>query len=112
MSWRPWSHGAETAFLWELCSEGPSAPYTLVSTQGGRGRGSSSFSGSGPGGWGGAGVLDPDSPGLGPGRGAWLCDPDIPKVLKLSEEADSGLRRAERSGRGRAGNELPVLQRW
>ena len=32
--------------------------------------------------------------------------------LKLSEEAASGLWRAEWSGRGRAGNELPVLQRW
>lgn len=110
VSWRPWSHGAETASLWELCSEGPSAPYTLASTRAGRGRGSSSFSGSGPGGWGGPGVLHPDSLGLGPGRGAWFCDLDIPTFLKLSEEAASGLQCMERSGRGRAGNELPCCR--
>lgn len=110
MSWRPWSHGAETASLWELCSEGPSAPYTLASTRAGRGCGSSSFSGSGPGGWGGPGVLHPDSLGLGPGRGAWFCDLDIPTSLKLSEEAASGLQCMEWSGRGRAGNELPCCR--
>ena len=109
VSWRPWSHGAESS-LWELCSEGPNAPYTLASTWAGRGRISSSFSGSGPGGWGGPGVLHPDSLGLGPGRGAWFCDLDIPTFLKLSEEAASGLQCMERSGRGLAGNELPCCR--
>ena len=89
---------------------GPVLLYTLASTWAGRGRGSSSFSGSGPGGWGGPGVLHPDSLGLGPGRGAWFCDLDIPTFLKLSEEAASGLQCMERSGRGLAGNELPCCR--
>lgn len=87
MSWRPWSLGSRGGLsLGALLLRGLAPLHTLASTQTGRDRGSSSFSGSGPG----AGVEQvslTQIPRPGPRKRAWLCDPDIPKFLKLSEEA-------------------------
>lgn len=111
MSWRPWSHGAETASLWELCSEGPAPPAPSPPLrQGGAAAPAPSLALDL-----GAGVEQVSSTQI---PQAWAQEggpgsvTQIFPFLKLSEEAASGLRRAEWSGRGRAGNELPVLQRW